>query len=338
MNNKYFALLGFLPDAERELKALVENHITNTVTWVSATDPNAEGIIINADFLGSPQIQKFIHQTRMNVVCGYFDDDGRQQATIAKIVGVNPQALNANDHHQWLLALGVDASDQRITASPTTSQHTEIKSPLSDQTATVAPVNHEQKPSNDYKDLLARIQKDPCYICAKTKTTITWIDTHRQKVYMNYGRNEIPAINNLVWVPADNVKVTKAFSQVNLDLWLFDTIWLADISDIEIDDHAYYRLKRWPRPLSAKGRSQALRLAAYAQREPVNVAYLEGKTGYSRAVARRFLFATLCTDQIRKVETSVELATKTQLSAREKANNTQKLSVLSRLRTKLGMT
>ncbi len=89
----------------------------------------------------------------------------------------------------------------------------------------------------------------------------------------------------------------------------------------------------WPRPLSNKGRSEALRLAAFAQKSAVTVADLVEKTHYSESMVRRFLYATLFVGQARPARYSEQKAV--QINEQHKPDKF-KLGLLQRLRKKLG--
>ena len=107
-----------------------------------------------------------------------------------------------------------------------------------------------------------------------------------------------------------------------------------------IDDHAYYRLIRFPQPLGRQGRTEALRLATCTQSHPVNIPTLFEKTSYSYDRIRRFLFATLMAGQVQKVEHDSVVAdeqVKRVFTPQEKEKVEQKRSLLQRLRAKLGL-
>lgn len=363
---KVMALLGFLPNAERYLKTLVEKNLSQPITWVSATDAQVETVIINAEFLGSPQIQKYISKVQAIVVCCYRDADGAQLAKQYQVPGLRIGESNAHAVNTWLQAL-IDGeenpneprtqSQQPVPShcsslSKTTEEPVQhnvtpsqpVNSQLAIQTAQSTADNSKKNPtSGDYLLLIDKLCQPTALLSANCGKKKTWIDTENNEVHIDHDRDEISGVDCLKWHSVSQLSLPRHVRRLPLDLWLFETIWQSEISDGlgKISDQAYYKLTRWPRPLNRKGRTEALRLAAFAQAAPVNVATLCAKTDYSTAMVKRFMCAALLAKQLSAVTIAEKQLTaptpKPQKTEKKLAENKAKLSLLGRFRKKLGL-
>lgn len=102
---KSLALLGFLPDVESKLKELIQQHISQDIEWVTATDASLQGVVINADFISTPQIQKYIQRITANIVCCYRDADSKAEAEKHQVVGMDLVYYEEKHLQQWLSEL-----------------------------------------------------------------------------------------------------------------------------------------------------------------------------------------------------------------------------------------
>lgn len=363
MNNlKKLAVLGFLPDAESQLKQLVESKMGTTAEWVTATDPSLEGVIINADFLGSVQIDKYIQRTNARVVCCYRDEDGKQQAATSNVTGIHITQHDGDAVADWLEHLTgerysqapeqsrqqiqpqVQAPEQsrqqiqaQIQAQATSTQASRQSAAATEQTAaSTGNDSADNELFSDYNSFIQTVKQPNTFLYAKVGDKQTWIDTNAGKVYMNYDRDSIPAVDTQEWRQSDNISNPDTSRHVKLELWLFESIWQSQLDVVNEIGDKLYKLTRWPRPLSNKGRSEALRLAAFAQSSPVSVRTLVDKTQYSDAVVRRFLYAALSVGQLREAS-AAEIDRAQQNASQQQKPDKAKLGLLGRLRKKLGI-
>lgn len=413
MSNTAFALLGFLPDVEVRLKELIEEGVAVPVNWVTATDSSLEGVVINANFLSSPQIQKYIQNVKARVVCCYRDVDGLQQSKLHNIPGLHLDGYTrSNDEvfREWLGYLSgrieqvptteadfdeeaylsqqmQEISDFQPKNESITEQAAESTPPRQDPTPTPvvekavpqqkvetqsetprqAVVQESTQPvarqsarpeptvkqteqvretqstsknlSSDSQALLEKLKESEIYLQVQSGNKKSWIDTKRKQVYIDYPRDSIPGIDTMQWseCEAPNLSSLGSVRRVQMDLWLFEAVWQSSLDGSgEVTSSDHYKLSRWPRPLSADGRSEALRMAAFAQTVPVSVKELQEKTDYDESVVRRFIFATLCSGQMR-VATQSELPKADNTIRSQRKPDKVKLGLLGRIRSKLGL-
>ncbi|EHM54920.1 hypothetical protein HMPREF9080_01031 [Cardiobacterium valvarum F0432] len=80
-DNHNICLLGFSPESETRIKKLINSAPQgSSIVWVAANHKGLNGVVINASFLPTPQIQKYISLVRCPIVCAYNNDDGAAQA------------------------------------------------------------------------------------------------------------------------------------------------------------------------------------------------------------------------------------------------------------------
>ncbi|PID58447.1 MAG: hypothetical protein CR957_00210 [Gammaproteobacteria bacterium] len=351
---KSFALLGFLPDTELRLKTLIQQNLTDTVEWVTATDSALEGVVINADFITSPQIQNYIRRSTANIVCCYNDDDGQRQAQRSQILGLNIQHHDATELQAWLSGL----SGQTVV--------TPISTTSSSSAAQAEPVQPQEEPaparrsffsavkpnatssdnqeddldrltlSTDYNELLSRLTTANGHYIVRYGNRAVWIDAPKNEAYLDFERDKIEGIENTKWASLSNFNPSKKARRLQLDLWLFETLWQSslDFSDA-VPDNGLFKLNRWPRPLCAHGRSEALRLAAFIQSSPATMSLLKNKTGYDETMVRRFIYAGLQSGQIQQSGTAS--AADMAREQEQKQVDQAKLGLLRRIRIKLGL-
>ena len=60
-DNHNICLLGFSPESETRIKKLINSAPQgSSIVWVAANHKGLNGVVINASFLPTPQIQKYI--------------------------------------------------------------------------------------------------------------------------------------------------------------------------------------------------------------------------------------------------------------------------------------
>ncbi len=330
-DNHSICLLGFSPESENRIKKIISNSPEQPqITWVAANHKGLDGVVINASFLSTPQIQKYISLVTCPIVCAFNSDDGAALAGSHSYPALDLRDANHANSAVWLNQLFGSAN----TAPPPEPQAAEHTS--APRTA------HFGESSNDTRELLDHIRRrDNMVIRATSGNSITWIKPREGLVYINYARESVPGFDSWSWLVTDNLDIPDSARKLQFDLWLFESLWQSDMDGRQyIDDHAYYRLIRFPQPLGRQGRTEALRLATCTQSHPVNIATLFEKTSYSYDRIRRFLFATLMAGQVQRIEQDSLVAgeaVKRVFTPQEKAKAEQKRSLLQRLRAKLGL-
>ena len=329
-DNHNICLLGFSPESETRIKKLINSAPQgSSIVWVAANHKGLNGVVINASFLPTPQIQKYISLVRCPIVCAYNNDDGAAQAKQHRFPALDLRDIDNGNAVSWLEQL---FGGHGLPAATTT-------------TAASAPTHHsttDAVPSNNTRELLNHIRRrDHMVIRATHERNITWIKPREGLVYINYPREAVPGFDSWTWVATDSDDIPDNARKLQFDLWLFESLWQSNMDGRQdIDDQAYYRLIRFPQPLGRHGRTEALRLATCAQTHPVNIETLFEKTSYSYDRIRRFLFATLMAGQVQKLEQGsfvAEEQVKRAYSPQEKEKVEQKRSLLQRLREKLGL-
>lgn len=327
---KSIAFLGLSPIVERQLKTLIAEYLDHSLSWVSARDPNVEGVIINADFITSPQVQKYIDKTDANVVCCHKNSDAKRQAILKNIPSLHVEDHDETQRLAWLQAL---TGERKLTSKQ--QPKPEPKESL--------PEKSQASASTNYTELLEHIQQPNILIETYHENYTTWIDTGKKEVYSNQNRSQTPGIEHLSWRKVDKFSAdyqTNNDRGLSLELWLFETIWQSAIEDGmgHISKNNHYRITRWPRPLSTKGRTEALRLAAFLQSSAADIDSLCQKTGYSVSMVTRFLCATHFANQLSVAEVGKQpRQSKVATVPVAEAEKKQKLSLLSRFRKKLGL-
>lgn len=329
-DNHNICLLGFSPESETRIKKLINSAPQgSSIVWVAANHKGLNGVVINASFLPTPQIQKYISLVRCPIVCAYNNDDGAAQAKQHRFSALDLRDTDNSNAVSWLDQL---FGGHGLPAATTT-------------TAASAPTHHsttDAAPSSNTRELLNHIRRrDNMVIRATHERNITWIKPREGLVYINYPREAVPGFDSWTWVATDSNDIPDNARKLQFDLWLFESLWQSNMDGRQdIDDQAYYRLIRFPQPLGRHGRTEALRLATCAQTHPVNIETLFEKTSYSYDRIRRFLFATLMAGQVQKLEQGsfvAEEQVKRAYSPQEKEKVEQKRSLLQRLREKLGL-
>ena len=329
-DNHNICLLGFSPESETRIKKLINSAPQgSSIVWVAANHKGLNGVVINASFLPTPQIQKYISLVRCPIVCAYNNDDGAAQAKQHRFPALDLRDIDNGNAVSWLDKL---FGGHGLPAATTT-------------TAASAPTHHsttDAAPSSNTRELLNHIRRrDNMVIRATHERNITWIKPREGLVYINYPREAVPGFDTWTWVATDSEDIPDNARKLQFDLWLFESLWQSNMDGRQdIDDQAYYRLIRFPQPLGRHGRTEALRLATCAQTHPVNIETLFEKTSYSYDRIRRFLFATLMAGQVQKLEQGsfvAEEQVKRAYSPQEKEKVEQKRSLLQRLREKLGL-
>ena len=327
-DNHNICLLGFSPESETRIKKLINSTPQgSSIVWVPANHKGLDGVVINASFLPTPQIQKYISLVRCPIVCAYNSDDGATQARQHSFPALDLRDADGNGNTVlWLDKLFGDKAAPTVTPPPEPAHHGTVN----------------DTPSSNSRELLDHIRRrDNMVIRATHERNITWIKPREGLVYINYPREAVPGFDSWTWVTTDSDDIPDNARKLQFDLWLFESLWQSNMDGRQdIDDQAYYRLTRFPQPLGRHGRTEALRLATCAQTHPVNIETLFEKTSYSYDRIRRFLFATLMAGQVQKLEQGsfvAEEQVRRAYSPQEKEKVEQKRSLLQRLREKLGL-
>ncbi len=341
MKTQYLALLGFFPPVEKKIKHVIENSLNDNIVWSSATDEGLCGVVINAKFLLSPHIANYISETSANVVSCYKKSEEGKVAIDAGIPALKLFDFTPDELRTWLLALGEDVSFSEKMVKKEDIERTGIKTKVKEikqkeikPQPTVARVPQKDEDlCENYSLLIDNLEKSKQYIYAVSENCETWIDVDNNAAHINYDLDSIPKIDELSWKVCDTLSFDESFYEVQLDLWLFESIWL---SNIDIDKHVIpenskYQLCRWPRPLSSWGRSEVLRLAAFAQYSDSTIKCLKKKTGYSGNLVRRFVYAALTSGHLTIVGSNAKMKSK------KIPTDTEKLRLIDRLRQKFGL-
>lgn len=339
-DNHRFCLLGFAPESEKRIKKIIEHEsFGRNVAWTTANDSALSGVIINAAFLATPQIQKFLSHINLPVVCAYNNADGKSLAEKHSFTAIdlhNPQHIPS-----WLQVLFGESFATESSKEPDPAVATPDAVPsFADSTKAPAPHNAAtgNRPiHNDTQALLNHIRKrDAVIIKATAGDSTTWIKPSAGVVYIDYPRENVPGFDRWQWQVVDEYAIPDSSRQLKIDLWIFESIWQSEIDGSKyVDNHSFYRLTRWPQPLSRHGRTEALRLAACAQSYPVNLDILHEKTNYPHHRIKRFIFATLLAGQTEVVNKPA--APRRQEAPQDERKVAEKRSLLQRFREKLGL-
>ncbi len=332
---KYFSLLGFLPDTELRLKALIQKSLGESIKWVTATDASLQGVVINADFISSPQIQNYIKRTSANIVCCYHDRDGQQQAKRNDILGLDIREHDASTLQTWLeglLGRSVAEVYSGASASAGNREPATTSSGISYRESADAPLEF----SKNYSELLSRLKRKNGYYLVRYGDNNVWVDVQKNEAFLGFERDGIDGIERSKWAAISSSQFPRKTRRLQLELWLFETLWQSNeaFDDGSISEDGLYKLSRWPRPLCSRGRSEALRLAAFIQSSPATAGVLGRKTGYEDKMVKRFLYAGVQSGQIQHVGVSDSRSVG---ADKPKQADRKKLGLLQRLRSKLGL-
>lgn len=338
-DNHRFCLLGFAPESEKRIKKIIEHEPAgHAVAWTTANDAALSGVVINAAFLATPQIQKFLSQINLPVVCAYNNADGRALAEKYRHAAIDLH--NPRDIAPWLQTLFGQPVREAAAAPPADPVREEsapaapsAPAPLA---AVVAPAAN--RPIEDgTQALLNHIRKrDAITIKAVAGDSTTWIKPAAGLVFIDYPRESVPGFDRWQWQEVNEAAIPEGARQLKIDLWIFESIWQSEIDGGKyVDNHSFYQLTRWPQPLSRHGRTEALRLAACAQSYPVNLDILHEKTNYPHHRIKRFIFATLLAGQT-EVVGKPAAPRRVEVPQNDK-KIAEKRSLLQRFREKLGL-
>lgn len=324
MSEQYnICLLGFAPESEERIKKIVNNKQKRyEVQWVPANHTTLNVVVVNAVFLATPQIKRYLSQTTAIVAYAYNSDSALKILTAYGLQALDLRSKDEAHIQAWLAHI--------LDEQPVQAVVEEVKSTKTGS-------------ENNAQALLEiiRAKKYPV-LRLDYEQNITWIVFATSSVYITYPRENIPDIENWTWHESYLDDIPESARKLNLDLWMFETIWQSQMSGKEIKEDGYYRLVRWPQPLGREGRTEALRLAACAQTEAVTIKMLRDKTSYPEVLVRRFLFATLEAGQLQLSNEMSKRVTPVQsVNPTAVAQNTQKIEekrgLLRRLREKFGM-
>lgn len=316
-------LLGFAPESEERIKKIVSNKQKRyEVHWVPANHERLNVVVVNAVFLATPQIKRYLSQTSAIVAYAYNSDSAVKVVATYGLQALDLRSKDETHIQAWLSYIlneepAAAVEEVKVNKTSSAGDAKALLDVIRSKKYPVLRLNHEQN--------------------------MTWIVFATGSVYINYPRENIPDIEAWTWHESYQDDIPESARKLNLDLWLFETIWQSQVSGKEIKEDTYYRLVRWPQPLGREGRTEALRLAACAQTEAVTIKMLRDKTAYPEVLVRRFLFATLEAGQLQLSNESVKRVVQTQAANSSVApqQSAQKIEekrgLLRRLREKFGM-
>ncbi len=335
----YLALLGFFSDTKSELQTIIEKHTNTNVSWVAATDERLQGVVINANFLSASMVDDYIGRSRVNIVCCYSDEDGKQQALDRGIPSLSSKQHTPQELKSWLTHLlggaciKLDASERGKEAdSQSKTSSVKIKSEISESNITTV---QETAINDDYKLLLSHIKEEGGYYLVQYDSDTVWVNAKDKLVYLSFPQKNIKSIETSRWSTLSEFNPPSEARKLQLELWLFETLWQSSEVEVanEVDENGLYKLVYWPRPLCANGRSEALRLGAFIQAASASVSSLQDKTGYEIPLVKRFLFAGLSTGQIKQTG----MASDKKEPEVKKTVDKEKVGLLNRIRAKFGL-
>ncbi|SUO95545.1 hypothetical protein [Suttonella ornithocola] len=336
---KNICLLGFPAEAENKLKSIINNFDSqNTYQWVPANDKNLDGVVINAGFLEAPQIQKYIKMISKPVVCAYGNVEGQELASHYGYQSVNWNEKSI-DVRAWIDALlGETNNLSSDFKEEKKSDHLHSFKSQSSPNCTNN-VNVTQSQYLDSEEVLDYIRDGVKGVYQATiGENITWVKPAEGVVFINYPRDKVPGFHEWQWKKIDERDIPASSRQLKIDLWLFESLWQSRIDGKKyIDTKNYFHLQRWPQPLSRQGRTEALRLAACTQAQPMNIESLKAKTNYPTESICRFLFATLYAGQMKAIKKVNEQDFAPKQVPVDEAKRAEKRSLLQRFRAKLGL-
>lgn len=314
---KHICLLGFSKQAELAIKSgLQQQYPKFGYEWVSANARPLDGVIINALFLDSPQIQKYIAAIKHPCVAIYSHQEEKFKADNHNIVSILLQTPMLFEK-RWLDTLF--NNQQKIVLS------------------------HHAPPSQsrmEYGVLIELIkQRSPVFIAATCGDKTTYLAPKEQNAYINFARNQIPGIEHWQWSQVPTLPLNDTMRRINIDQWLFETIWQSNSDDFTVDSSMFYKLIRWPQPFSQHRRSEALRLAAQIKFHPIKVKDLAEKTQFAPDLISHFLYATNQAGQIEAIPTTSTLIAESNQEVPRKTDPDREIkkSFIGRLRAKLGL-
>lgn len=144
------ALLGLLPNDESKIKILLNQMIPNKIQWTSATASSLDGVIINAHFINTPQIQKYVNNVSAHVVFCCSSIQTAKEVRQKGFACLNTSGFNEADLKAWIQVLLTGSGDQAI-------KQEESASP---QKPSVSPAQETQMPVGSGPDM-ARIAARP---------------------------------------------------------------------------------------------------------------------------------------------------------------------------------
>lgn len=314
---KHICLLGFSKQAELVIKSgLQQQYPKFGYEWVSANARPLDGVIINALFLDSPQIQKYIAAIKHPCVAIHSRQEEKLKADNHKIISIPLQTPMLFDT-TWLDTLFENKQKS-------------------------APVHNAPPSQNgtEYRALIELIkQRSPVFIAATCGDKTAYLAPKEQNAYIDFARNQIPGIEHWQWSQIPSLPLNDTMRRINIDQWLFETIWQSNSDDFTVDSSMFYKLIRWPQPFSQHRRSEALRLAAQIKFHPVKVTDLAEKTQFSPDLISQFLYATNQAGQIEAIPATSPLVAESNQEAPRKADPDREIkkSFIGRLRAKLGL-
>lgn len=349
------ALLGLIPNDENKIKMLLSKVIPHQISWKSATSIPLDGVIINVRFMNTPQIRKYMNSVNANVVfCGHVPDEELENDQ--SFAYLNLGRISEVTLRPWLTALlaegersnpavrtqqGAPAPTVRPVAVKHASDSSEQEVSLRTAGTQLRMLFSPDETTISYdtlSELIDIIERHNHHLLAVLGDSFSWLDTEKGEVSFTYSRDEIQAIENYTWYSADKLTPPDNLRKTQLELWFFAVVWQSKMNFINrVNEDAYYKLNRWPQPITKRGRNEALRLAAAIQLDALSIEQIMERTSYSRSLVCKFLFATnlLGYTSILAAPEPKNPLTYGAVSERKTDEATQ--SIIQRLRAKLGI-
>lgn len=322
MKQAFIALLGFLPDMEARLKEVIQQNMTFPVNWVNAKNPDLSGVVINADFLASANIQKYVKNTEANAVCCYRDDFGKELSERYQMNGMHINERSHDTLKGWIGAL----TKEKTLASVGLQQDNE----------SLSSVAHSVP--DDFRLLIEAIKNRSGLLYAVDGEKETWIDIEKNETHFNYSLQDIPSITSMLWKKVESLEYPGISRVAPANLWVFEAVWRAKLNSEldELSDDKLYKITRWPRPLSKKSQTEIIRLAAFTQKKFSTIKEIGEKTGYPKEDVKRFLYASSLIGQLKMIGAS-DASQSNIPEAKKEPVDEKTLGLLGRLRRKLNL-
>lgn len=321
MNAKHICLLGFSSQTEQNLKQYLIDHSPQySFSWAAANAKELEGVVVNAVFLDTPQIKKYLSKIKCPRVAIYTNSVGKNSAEENEIPAID-FTKDSPEERGWLATL----LGESISAK---------KSATANNAATM-----NGNFSANVEQLINIIKgRKPEQIIAKYENKMTYLDPQGGHAYIDFARDEVPGIELWQWQKTSSGIPKEAMRRINIEQWLFETIWQSKSTIFQVSDDMLYKLIRWPQPFSQVKRTEALRLAAQIKFKPVTINDLISRTNYSSQLIEQFLFATNQAGQVEAIKPQeVKNEPQPKSVRREDPDREIKRGFIGRLRKRLGL-
>lgn len=313
------------------------------IEWLPANADSLKVVIIRASFLGSSEVNKYLHKLPSDVVvlsvCKKKDDyihAVNHKIDVIDISENNPQKIQA-----WVNKIPAKRTTQSLSNNPLIIEPSGKFNALTSAEAV--------------KDLFALFSGLTAIVYLRTKQAqLVWIDCLATKAYLNTEKILIPAIENYEWqVLPHDFDIRKqcnidALHNISLNEWIWEAIWESklDLSCL-ISENTAYKLLRWPHfcQYSKMGRTESLRLSARIKKNPLSYKELLSDSVYNEFVVSKFIYSMLTINFIQAVPISHEAALLNAIKmdtfekplVDQNENKSVKRNFLSRMRKFIGL-